>query len=534
MAEEQASVQFRYQSIILLILDGWGISPSWGGNAISMNNPEIMTVLWRNYPHAILQAFKKVVGPTGKVGNSEIGHSSIGSGRIIFQDMTRIGTSILDNTFYSNETLLAAAQHIKKNNSSMHVYGLLSDGGVHSHIDHALALAEFASQHKIPIYFHCILDGRDAGSTSALSFISQLENKLKSTGVGAIASLVGRFFAMDRDNHWSRTQVAYRAWVEGIGDRFASAETAISSMYRRGFTDEFMPPCIITDNGKIHQIADNDVVISFNFRADRARQMAKVFLGEQKLGLFFHLPKNIVFIGMSSYRLKSPMNTMFPPLAVPHPLAEVVSEKGYRQFHIAESEKYAHVTYFFNGGREDAFPGEDRVFVHSPDVVSYAQSPQMSAKELTDELLKRIKTKNYQFLVANFANVDMVGHTGDINAASIAIQVVDDQVKRIVQEALNQNSAVIITADHGNAEQMIGLHRDQKTSTMHTLNPVPFILVAKDQVGQQPAQTEAINNLLSDIMQSEHTLADVAPTILDLMNIPKPPEMTGTSLLKSI
>ncbi len=526
----------NYQSIILLILDGWGISPSWGGNAITMNNPDIMNVYWRTYPHTILQAFKKVVGPSGKVGNSEIGHSSIGSGRLVFQDMTRIGQAIVDGSFFQSSVLVEMANHVKKNKSALHIYGLLSDGGVHSHIDHCLAMAKFAAEQGLEhVYFHCVLDGRDAGATSALEFISQLETTLKATGVGTIASLVGRFYAMDRDNHWSRTAVGYRAMVDGVGDRFPNAEVAVSAMYRKGFEDELFPPCIIAPSSSdIVRVKDGDAVFCFNFRADRSRQMAKLFLGEQKLGAFFHPPNNLYYGGLATYRLKTPMHTVFEPVPIPRPLAEVLAEHDMHQFHIAESEKYAHVTYFFNGGREDPFPGEDRVFVSSPDVVSYSQAPEMSAKPLTDELVKRIKSKKYQFLVANYANVDMVGHTGDISAAATAIGVVDSQVKRVIEEAMKQNSLVIITADHGNAEQMIGLHKDQKTETMHTLNPVPFILVARNMEGKASEQTTSVSNLLSDIMTSPYTLADVAPTILELYGIPKPAEMTGESLLSKL
>ncbi len=526
-----------YQSIILLILDGWGISPSWGGNAITMNNPAIMSVYWKNYPHTILQAFKKIVGPSGKVGNSEIGHSSIGSGRVVLQDMTRIGQSIIDGSFYQNKTLLEMARHVKQHDSALHIYGLLSDGGVHSDIEHAIALADFASQQGIKkTFFHCILDGRDAGATTALTFISQLENRLKMNGVGRIASVVGRFYALDRDNHWNRTASAYRAFADGVGEKFGSAEEAVSAMYRKGFEDEFIPPAVVCDNKKpIATFKDGDAVLCFNFRADRARQMAEVLLGEKKLGVFFRVPKDIYFAGMTTYRLHTPMHTVFDPVAIPHPLAEVLSEQNYKQFHIAETEKYAHVTYFFNGGREDPFPGEDREFIQSPDVVSYNQAPEMSARQLTDKLISHITSKKYQFLVANYANVDMVGHTGDMNAAMVAISVVDKEVTRVINEALKQNSLVIITADHGNAEQMVGIHHDIRTDTTHTLNPVPFIMVANDLLGRTAEQTDnSMTNLVSDIMKCEHTLADVAPTILDVYGIPKPAEMTGTSLLDQL
>ncbi len=520
----------KYKSVILLILDGWGVSPSWGGNAISMNNPDIMNYYWRNYPHTVLQAFKKIVGPSGKVGNSEIGHSSIGTGRLIFQDMTRIGNSIIDGSFMTNPTLLKAADYVRAHNSALHIYGLLSDGGIHAHVDHAIALADFAkSQNITKTYFHCVLDGRDAGATSALSFISQLDDRLKSNNLGRIASLVGRFYALDRDEHWSRIAVAYKAMAEGIGDRFSTAEEAISAMYRKGFEDEFMPPCVINDGTGPVTIKDGDAVICFNFRADRARQLAQVFLGTHKLGMFFHLPKDLFFAGMTSYRLPEQKNIIFDPIPIKNPLAKIISDDGLKQFHIAESEKYAHVTYFFNGGREDAFPGEDRLFVPSPDVISYNQAPEMSAQKLTDELVAKLHSERYTLLVANYANVDMVGHTGDIAAVATAVATVDAQVRRVIQEGLRQDAAIIITADHGNAEQMIGLHRDKTSETMHTLNPVPFILIAKSLA--KGADNSKPDNLLSDIAQSEHTLADVAPTILELLGLSKPDEMTGHSLI---
>lgn len=522
----------KYSPIVLLILDGWGISPSWGGNAISMNNPKIMSLYWRNYPHVVLQAFKKIVGPSGKVGNSEIGHGSIGTGRTILQDMTRIGESIIDGSINQNKTLLAMVNHVKQNQSAFHIYGLLSDGGVHSHIDHILSLVDFAAKQGLKnVYFHLTLDGRDAGSTSALEFVGALENRLKVNKVGRIASIVGRFYAMDRDNHWSRTAVAYKAMVEGVGDRFQTAESAVSAMYRRGFEDELMPPCMIVKDTIMAQIKDNDAVLCFNFRADRSRQMAQLFLGEKKLGMFFRPPQNIFFAGLTTYRLRTPMHTVFPAVPVRNSLAEVLSSNHLKQFHIAESEKRAHVTYFFNGGQESAFSGEDRVIIPSPDVVNYSQAPKMSAEPLTDELLRRITSGKYQFLVANFANVDMVGHTGDITAASTAILTVDAQVNRIIELTVPRGGVVIITADHGNAEQMIGLHRDQNTSTMHTINPVPFIMVARDLEGKVLKSPSSSTNLLSEIMSSEHSLADVAPTILDIMDLPKPAEMTGSSLL---
>ncbi|MFA6081996.1 MAG: 2,3-bisphosphoglycerate-independent phosphoglycerate mutase [Patescibacteria group bacterium] len=523
------------QSVVLLILDGWGISPSWGGNAITMNNPDIMNLYWRTYPHTILQAFKKVVGPSGKVGNSEIGHSSIGTGRVVFQDMTRIGNSINDGSFMNNPTLLKINEQIKKYDSALHIYGLLSDGGVHSHIDHALALADFAKKNNITkTYFHITLDGRDSGTTSAFNFISQLENKLKTNNLGKIASIVGRFYSLDRDNHWSRTAVAYKAMVDGIGERFPTAEQAISTMYRKGFEDEFFPSCVITDNNQIYTVHDNDAVVCFNFRADRSRQLAKVFLGEQKLGLFFKPPKNIFYAGITSYRLPVPMPVLFEPIQIQNTLGKLISEAGFKQFHIAESEKYAHVTFFFNGGREEPYPGEDRIIVPSPDVVTYNQAPEMSAEPMTNKLLANMKEQKYQFIVANYANVDMVGHTGDITATSVAVQVIDKQVKRVIELALNQNNVVLITADHGHAEQMIGLHRDQKTETMHTVNPVPFIMISRDHTLSAPATTPDQQNILADIMQSEHTLADVAPTVLELLGLPKPADMTGNSLLPEL
>ncbi len=522
----------KYLPIVLLILDGWGISPSWGGNAITMNNPKIMSLYWRQFPHVVLQAFKKIVGPSGKVGNSEIGHGSIGTGRTILQDMTRIGQSIIDGTFMKNPTLLAMTGHVKQNKSAFHIYGLLSDGGVHSHVDHALALADFVAKEGLTnVYFHLTLDGRDAGSTSALEFISTLENRLKINKVGRIASIVGRFYAMDRDNHWSRTAVAYKAMAEGIGDRFDSASSAVSAMYRRGFEDELMPPCVIVQNKTFAQVQNNDAVLCFNFRADRSRQMAKLFLGEQKLGVFFHAPQNIFFAGLATYLLKTPMHSIFPPTVVKNSLAEVLSHNNLKQFHIAESEKRAHVTYFFNGGKEAPFRGEDRAIIASPDVVSYSQTPKMSAEPLTNELLRRIGSNKYQFLVANYANADMVGHTGDITAASIAILTIDEQVNRVIKATISRGGMVIITADHGNAEQMIGLRRYQNTSTMHTINPVPFIMVANDLEGHILNSPSSSTNLLSEIMSSEHSLADVAPTILDIMGIEKPAEMTGMSLM---
>ena len=529
-----------FKPIVLIILDGWGLSPSWGGNAIAMANPPFINNLWRNYPHLILQAFRKIAGPSGKVSSSEVGHGSIGCGRLIYQDLSRINKAIKDGTFFKNEVLLKVCRHVLKNKSSLHLIGLVSDGAIHSHIDHLFALISLAKKEGLKkVFIHGFLDGRDTPVTSALIYLTRLEKELKTQGLGKVSTLSGRFFAMDRDGHWDRTKRAYQALTKGQGIKEESPLHAISEAYKKGFTDEFIPPIVISPGPKgtitrKQLIKDGDGVIFFNFRADRVQQLTRAFVDKSLRPLWCFRKLKASFVTLTLYQKGLPVSVAFPPLLIKNSLAEVLSKNKRKQLHLAESEKYAHVTYFFNGGREEAYPLEDRLIISSPRVDCFDKTPEMKADELSEALIKRLK--KYDFIVLNLANVDMVGHTGNIMAVSEAIKKTDQAVEKIVTETLDAGGVVIVTSDHGNAEQMIHLKQEGDPETLHTLNPVPLILVTPKNKRKPEAITSFVSskNILQDILLSKYTLADIAPTILDLMKIEKPKEMTGKSLLKDL
>ena len=528
--------------VLLIILDGWGLSPNWGGNAISMNNPSNINKYWRNYQHTILQAFKPVAGDIGIVANSEIGHASIGTGRLVEPDINDINTTIKNKSFFQNQVLLDACQNVIDNNSSLHFIGLASDGAVHSYINHLYALLEMAKIKKInKVFIHIITDGRDVPSTSAIKYITDVQNKISELGVGQIASIVGRHYAMDRNGAWDRIEIAYKAQVYGEGRKESSPLEAVSHVYRDGFTDEFFPPTVITKNGKaIGKINDKDSVIFFNTRADRARELTRAYCDPKVFRSFvgrkYKLLK-IFFATFTDYKLELPhVEILFPSAKIDSNLAKILSNHNYKQLHVAESEKYAHITYFFNGGYEEPFNNEDRIIVKSPKSISYAQNPEMSAEELTKKTLSAIKSKKYDFIVINYANVDMIGHTGNILAASKAVEIVDKNVAKLVDETLKQDGVVMITADHGNAEQMVSVQANNlDRETLHTLNPVPFIFISKNQSKNLiKSASEPKRLLLSEIITSSNTLADVAPTILEIFKIAKPTDMTGKSLLNRL
>jgi 2,3-bisphosphoglycerate-independent phosphoglycerate mutase len=526
--------------VVLIILDGWGISPSWGGNAIAMSNPPFINSLWRDYPHLILQAFRKIAGVSGKVSNSEIGHGSIGCGRLIYQDSSKINKAIKNGTFFKNPVLKRACQDTLKNKSSLHLVGMVSDGAIHSHIDHLFALLALAKKEGLDkVFVHVFLDGRDTPRTSGLIYLMKLENEMRTQKIGKISTLMGRYFAMDRDGHWDRTKRAYLALTKGKAIVEESPLHAISQAYKRGFTDETVPPIIIP-LGKNHKIIkdqlikNNDSVIFFNFRADRARQLSRAFVDKTFRPLWCFKKLHLNFVTLTMYQKGLTPFVAFPPEEIKNSLAEVLSKNKLRQLRVAESEKYAHVTYFFNGGREEAFPKEDRLIIASPRVDSFDKTPKMKAEEIADAVVSRLK--KYDFIVINLANVDMVGHTGNIIAVTEAIKAIDAAVEKITNETLKQQGAVIITADHGNAEQMVHLEEEGDPETLHTLNPVPFLLITPFNKKQEQSALDKLNakNILSDIMLSEYTLADIAPTILDLFHIKKPKEMTGQSLLDKL
>ena len=525
----------KIRSVTMLILDGWGLSPSWGGNAIAMNNPPNITSFWRKYPHKILHAFRPIAGESKNVANSEIGHASISTGRMINQDITDINASIKNGSFYHNTVLFDAIYNTKENNSNLHLIGMISDGAVHSHINHLYALLKLAKTQNIKnVYIHAILDGRDVESNTAIKFIHDLEEKITKIGVGKIATLCGRYFAMDRNENWKQIETFYRSLILREGRQEKDPLPAISKLYREGFSDEFVPPIILSTDGKIK---NKDSVIVFNYRADRVRQLTQAFCDKKVFSALFarkYPLLDINFTTMTNYKLPLPnVNIAFASAIIQSNISKILSDHGYKQLHAAESEKYAHVTYFFNGGQEEPYSGEDRLIVKSPKVASYNLKPEMSAYELTAKLVSNITSKKYQFIVANFANVDMVGHTGDILAASRAVEAVDKCVGKIANEVLKSDGVMIITADHGNAEQMLTLKTfSMDLETLHSLNPVPFILVDKTrQKNLFKNVSKPENFILSDILSSTNTLADVAPSILELFGIAKPTDMTGHSLL---
>lgn len=526
----------KRKTLVLCILDGWGMAPDSPGNAITRANPQNFNRFWFSYPHTLLRASGPSVGlPSGTVGNSEVGHLNLGAGRIVLQDVLKIDNSISDGSFFKNEVFEKTLQFAQKNNSNIHLIGLVSSGSVHSKTNHLLSLLKYFQDKNFDpnkVKIHLITDGRDSPPSSAKSYVGDLENLINQKNLGQIASICGRYFAMDRDNRWDRTEKAYNLLLGFSKFTAKSAQEAIVDSYFKGITDEFIEPVIITDekNQPTGAVQDNDVVIFFNFRADRARQLTKAFVlpslleiktSSNKKAKTFDRKKilnNLLFVTFTAYEAGLPVSLVaFPKATVPMPLAEVFSQTGAKQLHIAETEKYAHVTYFFNGGIEAPFHSEERILVDSQKVASYDLSPEMSAKEITVKLISRIKSNVFDLIVVNFANADMVGHTGNLEAAIKAVQTVDFQLGQISKEVLAQGGSLIITADHGNAEIMKNLQTGE-VDTEHNASPVPFIFI-DNQFKNQP------KNLYRGI------LADVAPTILSALKIPKPSQMSGRDLM---
>lgn len=520
--------------VVLMILDGWGIAPPSPGNAISLAKTPNIDKLITTYPAMTLITSGESAGLSwGEMGNSEVGHLNLGTGKVFYQTLPKINKLIADGSFYSNKIFLKATDFVRKNNSKLHLFGLVSSGGVHASIEHLFSLLELVKRQKVKdVFVHVILDGRDTIYNSGLSFVEKLIAKMKELGVGKIATISGRFYAMDRDNHWERTEKAYKAMAEGISDeQFSDPIGAIKKSYDKKVYDEEFVPVVIGENKKpTAKIEDKDAVIFFNFRADRARQITKAFVlpGFEKFGRLGYI-KDLFFLTMTEYEEGLPVEVAFPPELIKMPLARVISEAGLKQLHIAETEKYAHVTFFFNGGGEEPFRGEDRIVVPSPRVPSYDQKPEMSASEIADRLIKEIKNDKYDFIVANFANADMVGHTGNKKATIKAVEMIDKCVGQIVGAVLAQNGAAILTADHGNAEELINL----QTSVIdkeHSTNPVPLIIVGKEWEGKNIGGTEALGSDLS-LVSPQGLLSDVAPTIIKIMGLKKPEEMTGSPLI---
>ena len=511
-------MKIKHIPLVLIILDGWGLSPKVEGNAIAQARKQNMDFFLKNYPHTILSTSGEDVGlPAGQMGNSEVGHLNIGAGRIVYQEFTRVTRAVKEGSFFVNDKLLAAIDHVKKHDSALHLMGLLSDGGVHSHISHLFALLELARCHKLKnIYVHCFLDGRDVPPANALEYIRELKNKLAGLGAGKIATVMGRYYAMDRDHRWERTKRAYDAIVGGKGFPAGSAEEAIRESYQRRETDEFVQPTVIIDKDgePVARVKDNDAVIFYNFRPDRARQLTRAFVDKEFLG--FTRPLNhprVHFTCLTLYDKTIRTPVAFPPHDLKNTLGEVLSVHGLKQLRLAETEKYAHVTFFFNGGVETPYPGEERLLVPSPQVATYDHKPEMSAPEVTEAFLERFASQKYQVIIMNYANADMVGHTGNLGAAVKAIEVVDQCLGKAAGAVLAKGGIVLITADHGNADEMLDEHGN--THTAHTTNPAPFILINQD--------------LNSTHLQSGR-LEDIAPTILSILGLPQPPEMTGKLL----
>ncbi|MBU1120237.1 2,3-bisphosphoglycerate-independent phosphoglycerate mutase [Patescibacteria group bacterium] len=504
------------QRVLMIILDGLGAAPKNSGNAVVLANPQNLSTLWNIYPHTYLLASGEAVGlPKDVRGNSEVGHLNLGAGNVVAQTLPRINHAIKKGLIYSNEALRAALSHAQTYKSDIHLMGLLSDGSVHSHIDHFKAVIDFLAKSNFEgnVYIHAFTDGRDTPPNTALQFLTGIDKYCMEKGVGKIGTLIGRYFAMDRNNQWDRTQRAYYLLTRNIGQKFATYGEAIDTYYQKGVTDEFMEPIVINDS----KVKTNDALIFLNYRPDRALQLAQAFA----LPAFDHFKRdniqNLFFTGMVEYSKGFPPQVLFPKQYVNLPLGKVIDSVGFRQLRIAETEKFPHVTYFFNGGASVVYANEDQVAIPSPNVATYDLKPEMSAIQLLNVLSKSIAGKSYDFTLVNFANADMVGHTGVLDAGIKAVQTVDYCVHQLVNQFLSQGGAVIITADHGNAEEMINLENGQ-IDTEHSLNPVPCII----------AGTNITNRFLP-----YGALKDVAPTVLDIMGITKPSEMNGQSLIRT-
>ena len=496
-----------------MILDGWGIAPASSSNAASLAHTPNLDKYFANYPHTQLEASGLEVGlPAGQIGNSEVGHLNIGSGRIIYQSLTRISKSIADGDFFTNPVLVQVMDEVKVSGKALHLLGLLSDGGVHSHITHIIALLEMAKKHGLSkVYVHAFLDGRDVPPQSALTYVEQLEQAMATIGVGKIATVSGRYYAMDRDKRWERLAKAYATVVQGEGPKAVSATAGIEASYAEGVTDEFVIPFAI--EGVDACIEAGDGVIFANFRPDRAREITRAIIDEDFP--YFERPASarpVHFACMAQYDATIAAPVAYPPEEINDTLGQVLAERGLQQLRIAETEKYAHVTFFFNGGVEEPNKNEERILIPSPKVATYDLQPEMSAEEVTQALLAELDKDKFDVVILNFANPDMVGHTGVLPAAIKAMEKVDECVGRIVEKVLSLDGSACICADHGNLEKMA--EDDGEPNTAHTTNPIPFLLVSKEQ-----------HQLHQGI------LADIAPTMLELLHIPQPKAMTGKSLL---
>lgn len=508
----------RPKPAILIILDGFALREEREGNAVAQAKKPNFDRYWEKFPHTTLQANGEAVGlPEGQMGNSEVGHLNIGSGRIVYQDFTRISKAIEDGSFFENEIFLRAIEHTKFNQSQLHLYGLLSDGGVHSHQDHLFALLELAAKKGVDPIIHAFLDGRDVAPDSGIHYIEQLLHKIKEVGVGHLATIHGRYYAMDRDRRWERTEKSYRAIVYGQGPKYSDPIQAVKDSYEKNVYDEFIEPTVMVDskNQPIGCIQDHDAVIFYNFRPDRAIQISQAVTHKEFEGFDRgdQFPKNLYYVCMTHYSETIPGFVAYPPMNLDQTFGEVIAQQGLKQLRIAETEKYPHVTFFFNGGREVPFPGEERILIASPEVATYDLKPEMSAYEVTAALCQAIHQESFDAIILNFANPDMVGHSGKLQPTIQAVEAVDECLGRVVDLVLQKDGVAIIAADHGNADMVID--PDGRPHTAHTTYPVPCIVTDS-----------------SVQLRDDGILADLTPTLLDLLGIAQPQEMTGKSLIR--
>jgi 2,3-bisphosphoglycerate-independent phosphoglycerate mutase len=509
----------RPKPVALIILDGFGLRGDTFGNAVAQANKPNYDRYWNTFPHTTLTACGEAVGlPEGQMGNSEVGHLNIGAGRIVYQDLTRISKSIRDKEFFSNETLLGAIRHAKDNGKKLHLYGLLSDGGVHSHIEHLFALLELAKQENFhDVYIHAFLDGRDVAPDSAKMYMERLLAKIAETGVGHVATVQGRYYAMDRDKRWERVEKSYRAMVYGEGPQYTDPLKAIAESYEKSVFDEFvMPTVIVKEDGQpVGLVEDGDAVIFFNFRPDRAIQLSQVFTNEDFRGFDRgpKCPKHLYFVALTLFSETVGGYVAYKPKDLDNTFGEVVAQNGLKQLRIAETEKYPHVTFFFSGGRDVELPGETRILIPSPKVATYDLKPEMSAYEVAEAAVNEIEAERQDAIILNFANPDMVGHSGLLEPTKKAVEATDECLGKVVEAVLAKGGVVCITADHGNAD--VVTNPDGSRNTAHTTNPVPFIVASHDVK-----------------LREGGILADIAPTLLDLLQLGQPEQMTGKTLIQ--
>lgn len=504
--------------VALIILDGFAFRDETFGNAVAQANKPNFDRYWNQYPHATLTAAGEAVGlPEGQMGNSEVGHLNIGAGRVVYQSLTRLNKSIREGDFFTNPAFLDAVAHVKAHQSKLHVMGLLSDGGVHSHYEHMFALLKLVKQQGLEdVFVHGFLDGRDVGPTTALDYIEETEKQMAEIGVGQFASIHGRYYAMDRDKRWDRVALTYNVLVDGVGQTADSAKSGVAASYEREVTDEFVIPFSIYEHGEpVATINDNDAVIFFNFRPDRAIQLSKVFTNNEFDGFALSAkhPKNLKFVSFTHYSDEAHTQVAYENDNLKNTIGEVLATNGKTQLRIAETEKYPHVTFFMSGGREEKFEGEERILIASPKVATYDLKPEMSAYEVTEALLAEIAAEKFDGIILNFANPDMVGHSGMLEPTIKAIEVVDECLGKVVDALLAKGGAAIITADHGNSDEVLTLAGEPMTA--HTTNPVPVIVTKPNLV-----------------LRNGGILADLAPTMLELLEVSQPTEMTGQSLIE--